>query len=441
MESVGDYLKDSNKFYESMPEETNELYKKKYVPINLDNIARAIDFGANEGKPKTQPAPRIASFFSEHFSDSEIKFDALLGDGGFVAAGLKAKYMRFVRQDEGDYENLSGQFMEAFDDDKYTAFMYSYAEGILHVRIPKGEKAQLNILLANVERPFSMMIFFDVEEGARLDVMEFFTSGTAKQSFLGVVNIARLSSDAKAEINMLHNEGHGTDVVSMSYMKALDNASVKSNYIYVGGNRVKAKNRLDALGASSKVEANEVALGNNKQAFDINTKIVNRYSGTNSEAKLDSKAVLFDEAACYLKGFSKIEAGAKGAKSFVTEGGFHLSKNAKIEAMPDMSIDEKDVKATHSSAIGPINQDVLFYLMSRGMESSEARNLVISGFLTSTISNIESGIAKAYSLSLINRKISGKEEIGLPKIESQGMWLESRRGSDIFGSHYKYRVV
>ncbi|MEM3638622.1 MAG: SufD family Fe-S cluster assembly protein [Candidatus Micrarchaeaceae archaeon] len=437
MENISQYLKDSNSFYESMPEETNELYKRKYVSINLDNVAKLIGFNTPMGAGKAQPKPKTAQFFKEHFANAEMKFDALLGEDDFIATGIKAKYMRFIKQDEEDYENISGLFMENFEDDKYTAFIYSYANGMLHVRIPKGEKAQINMLLANIERPFSTMLFFEIEEDAELNVIEFFTSGASGASFLGTANIALLGRRAKAEINMLHNEGPETDVVSLSYMRALAGASAKANYIYVGGNRVKAKNRLDAAGAASSVEANEVIFSSRRQAFDINTKIVNSSSGINTTSKLESRAVAAEDSTCYLKGFSKIENGAKGAKAFLNERGFHLSKRAKIETMPHMSIDEREVNATHSSATGPIDAEALFYLMSRGIENEEAKNLMIFGFLISTISNIESGAAKAYSLSLISRKLAGKEGIGLPRMESLGMWLEGRPGG-IWNRH-KYR--
>lgn len=99
-------------------------------------------------------------------------------------------------------------------------------------------------------------------------------------------------------------------------------------------------------------------------------------------------AIAKDSACMTLNNNAKI---VKGAKKSVVEQkakGLTLSKNAKIKAMPNLFIDEYDVVANHAAAIGSINKEDLFYLMSRGLEESSASSLIVLGFIKPLLDKI-----------------------------------------------------
>ena len=91
--------------------------------------------------------------------------------------------------------------------------------------------------------------------------------------------------------------------------------------------------------------------------------------------------------------------------------GLNLSKDSTIKAQPNLYIDEFDVEASHSASVGNINKDELFYLMSRGLRESDARKIVVLGFInplvdkisdsySEEIQNIKQGLLKEFSEKL-----------------------------------------
>ena len=65
-----------------------------------------------------------------------------------------------------------------------------------------------------------------------------------------------------------------------------------------------------------------------------------------------------------------------------------LNDNAEFDAKPELEIYADDVKCSHGSASGSLNQDSIFYLMSRGLNYKEAKELLINGFLLDVVEKI-----------------------------------------------------
>ncbi|MCH8905227.1 MAG: SufD family Fe-S cluster assembly protein, partial [Bacteroidetes bacterium] len=92
------------------------------------------------------------------------------------------------------------------------------------------------------------------------------------------------------------------------------------------------------------------------------------------------KAVLTDSAIGKFWGLVAIKKGAKNTNTFFREDALLLSDSAKAEAIPSLEIDENEVKAGHASTVGPVDPEMLFYLMSRGIAHNQARKLIVQGY-------------------------------------------------------------
>jgi Fe-S cluster assembly protein SufD len=202
-------------------------------------------------------------------------------------------------------------------------------------------------------------------------------------------------------------------------------AKFKANFIYAGGLLTKSKNLLDASGIGSKIDLSEFAFGNGDQRFDLSTFIIN--SKPMSTARLESGAVLDGKSNCMLKGYAKVDKGTKGCVSKITERGILLSKDAHVDALPDMSIDySNEVKATHSAATSPIDRESLFYLETRGLEEKQARKMFITAFLGKYVSNMSSGVAHEVAMSVMLEKLDNGSFGVMPDVTARGAWMSSR---------------
>ena len=84
-----------------------------------------------------------------------------------------------------------------------------------------------------------------------------------------------------------------------------------------------------------------------------------------------------------------------------------LNDQAEFNAKPELEIYADDVKCSHGSTSGSIDQDAIYYLMTRGIEQSIAKKLLINGFLNEIFENIPETKLKAFLEKSIEEQIDG----------------------------------
>jgi Fe-S cluster assembly scaffold protein SufB len=416
----------------SLPEEQNELYKRYFVPLPLEKFADKIaDSDGGEAEEKV-----LKEISLKMYENLNISFDLVIGSTKCII-NQKNKYIKIVEINELTEDHLREKMYKS-GEDKTVAFIHAHSRKIIFIEVPAGEHADINLLFVNTDVPLATQVLINTGKDSGLNIFEWYASKTKEESLSGVLHEVRIGSYGKAEINMVHNEDANTYVLGFSKGKVKENGHLKVNYIYNGGLSTKSKNEIMADGYMAKSNVIEMVMGSGEQKFDLNTIISNIDKDTVSD--LESKAVLMDSAVCLLKGFAMIGDDASGSRSFVNERGILLDKRAYMSSIPGMSINNSNVKATHSSATAPVDEDLLFYIMSRGATETVAKKLLISGFFSSSIAKMESAIVKSAVASLMNEKINGKKFGMIPKLDISSIWFDPKAAqADMFEGHYKYR--
>lgn len=98
-------------------------------------------------------------------------------------------------------------------------------------------------------------------------------------------------------------------------------------------------------------------------------------------AKMENYGVCEDNSKIYFLGTSNIERGAKRSSTHQSAKIMVFDPTCKAKASPTLCIDENDVEASHAAVVGQINEDHIFYLMSRGIKEEEAKKLITLGYL------------------------------------------------------------
>lgn len=109
---------------------------------------------------------------------------------------------------------------------------------------------------------------------------------------------------------------------------------------------------------------------------------------TSNKAKIDVDVI------------GKIKKGMSNSNCVQKSRGIILTNDAKIKVMPVLLIDEFDVSANHGAAIGKIDEEGLYYLMSRGISKKDAEMLIIKGFLSPILSSLSNEELKDEILKL-----------------------------------------
>lgn len=432
-------MKDYNRFvkyaieqYGRLAQEGSQLYKRHFVTIPFE-LKKYVGVEADADGERSA----LTNLLTGELKDLRVRFDAAFGSGGYVASD--SNYMKIKNADglgDGDIEKLGHDSSE----DKYIAFIDAYSKNFVFIDVPDGHEARLNLLFSNSNRPLNTQVIVSVGDRSKLSVFELYASRAVSTSSLGAVHEVKVGRDSVVEINGLHNENANTVVLGFCKSEIGEGSTFRFNSLYNGGSCTRIRNRIEADGDRSNIGVNEMVLGSGEQKFDISTFIVNK--GKETSSSLASKAALMDTSFCILKGFAKIEKGAGRSRSYVYERSILLDKSAGVDELPDMSVDENDVKAAHSSATAPVDAEAVFYLMSKGIEESGVRKLVVTGFFIDSLSRISDYVMRETSMSLIREKLKNKIFGQTPRTDITDMWVagQNAAGDDIFRDHYRYRA-
>ena len=122
-----------------------------------------------------------------------------------------------------------------------------------------------------------------------------------------------------------------------------------------------------------------LAFAGRGQHQDAGGKIVHAAPYTSS--LITSKSISKDGGRSTYRGLIKVAKGARGAKSKVVCDALILDKDSRSDTYPVMEIDEADVSIAHEASVSRLEEEQLFYLMSRGLSEVEASTMIVNGFL------------------------------------------------------------
>src|SRR5207237_9963763 len=103
-----------------------------------------------------------------------------------------------------------------------------------------------------------------------------------------------------------------------------------------------------------------------------------------------------------------ISEGAKNSNSSLAEHAMIVSKRARADAMPGLEVFSNEVNASHLGSVSQVDEEQIFYLMSRGLTDSEAQRMVILGFLPPAVKRIPLRSVRAVIQFLIDEKWAGR---------------------------------
>lgn len=117
--------------------------------------------------------------------------------------------------------------------------------------------------------------------------------------------------------------------------------------------------------------------GSDNKHFDISV----NHNSSSTFARMDNYGVCKDEGKLVFSGISTIFNGSKGSKTHQNSKIMVFDKLSNGIAKPILKIDENDIEASHAAVVGKINDEHLFYLVSRGLTENAAKELITFGYL------------------------------------------------------------
>jgi Fe-S cluster assembly protein SufD len=219
---------------------------------------------------------------------------------------------------------------------------------------------------------------------ARASVVEIY-AGPAQESRMLVVPVTELSASTGATLSYVSLQILNDAAWSIARLaaRAGNDATMRTFTVGLGAayDRVRADVCADGRGAQSEILS--TYLGNGEQVHDVRTLQDHVAPRTNSEL-LCQGAVAGHSRSVY-SGLIRVHRGAVRTDARQTNHNLVLDEGAHADSVPNLDILESDVKCSHASTVGPIDEDQRYYIESRGVAPEVAEGLIVRGFFDAII--------------------------------------------------------
>jgi Fe-S cluster assembly protein SufD len=126
--------------------------------------------------------------------------------------------------------------------------------------------------------------------------------------------------------------------------------------------------------------------GDRDQHFDYQT--VQHHAAPHAHSDLLYKGALTESADSVFRGLIRVDPGAQLTDAYQTNRNLLLSEDSHATALPNLEIQADDVRCSHGATVGQVDENMLFYLMSRGLSRQQAERLLVFGFFDEVLKRI-----------------------------------------------------
>jgi Fe-S cluster assembly protein SufD len=157
----------------------------------------------------------------------------------------------------------------------------------------------------------------------------------------------------------------------------------------------------------SHVDMLGISIGHGDQHFDHET--LQDHSAPHDSSNLLFKGALDDEARSVFRGLIRVHPKAQRTDAYQTNRNLVLSAKARADSLPNLEIQADDVRCSHAATVGELDQEEIFYLLSRGIPKGEAIRLVVFGFFAEVLDQLPLDGVRAELLRAVERKLARKQ--------------------------------
>lgn len=272
---------------------------------------------------------------------------------------------------------------------KFTAANASqWREGVLVVA-PRGQafEAPVTVHIEGREGAIFPRILIVAEPASQVSIILRTSSAAAALLVAGVIEVVA-QADSRVRLLIDTRWGAATQEYTTLRAKVGRGADVQVGTIALGGHIVKqtVETLMEGEGSNSVIRG--VAVGDTEQHFDFVT--LQELIGPKTTSEVEIKTALAGASRSIYYGLTRVETTAVGASANQENRNLLLSPRAKADADPVLEILTNEViRCGHGATVGPVDQDALFYLQSRGLDMRQSLVLLVTGFFQSVLSGLE----------------------------------------------------
>ena len=277
------------------------------------------------------------------------------------------------------------------------------------IRVPRGSKVERPLVIHHQWNQDGAACFplvhVEVEENAEIEIVEIFHNAEVSSLVIPGTRI-NVGNGSNVNYQQVQNLNQNVWKLGTLDVSVAQQATFQGAIAAIGGAyaRLKTSCSLNGRGASGKISA--IYHGDKNQVLDFRTH--QRHIARDTYSELLFKGVLDDESNSIYTGLIQVAKEASGTNAFQTNRTLKLCDQAWAESVPNLEIENNDVKCSHASTVSPVDENQRFYLESRGVPTFEAEKLIVHGFLQEVVSSLPVEAINIWIAELFNHKLNAR---------------------------------
>ena len=231
----------------------------------------------------------------------------------------------------------------------------------------------------------NLRLDFELGENSCLKLIDYFSNNTAK-NFINIFYNFNLEKNSILKNYKIDKFRNNNLKYSFNNIEQNNNSVSETFILSAGSDYIKNEINCNLNGEYSSAFINGIFSLKENQQHEIRTTINHLVENTKSYQLI--KSVLGKNSKSVYQGRIFVSSKAQKTDGYQLSKAILLDETSEFNAKPELEIYADDVKCSHGSASGSLNEDSIFYLMSRGLSYQQSKELLINGFLLDVIDKI-----------------------------------------------------
>jgi len=384
------------------PSKKEENWKYTDLKTILYNNLEKLELPNNENTSQYN-----SEWLLKNFEHNQI----ILVNGDFVSSTfsfeakekIKIKPLKTVLKDKKDFKKVKKYFID--QQNSLTSLNHALVNDGIFLEIEDNYSFKKPLIIYNFFNKFSEnkiinnKYFISLGKNSKLNLLEYYKAEDSIKYFNNTIHHYSIQKNSILKKFSIDNNLDNSYNYRLTNVKNYSN-SIFENFLFSSGsNFVKNEIHCDLLESFSSCFVNALIFLSKKQHHELKTNVNHKHQHCKSSQLV--KSVLLDKSSGTYQGKIYVDQDAQKTNGYQLSKALVLSENSTFNSKPELEIYADDVKCSHGSTIGNIDQNSIFYLMSRGLSKEQANKMLIEGFLkeaieTITEPNIQSLISKLF---------------------------------------------
>ena len=334
----------------------------------------------------------INGFYNEALSE-------ILPEDGIQISPISQVSQEWITENATKKVVIEGEIFHALN-------TYFATDGVaisIHKNVVAKQTIQVIHLTTGTNKIASTRNIIHGLENAQAHITFSYYGENSDQNFTNAISEIHLERNAKIFIDKIQAEGESDFQISTEQVTQEKDSTFTLTTSTFSGAIVRNNVNVHVVGENAETNLFGTYLLNGKQVVDNHTTVDHKVAHCISNELY--KGVLDDASTGVFNGKVFVRQDAQKINAFQSNANVLLSDTASMNSKPELEIYADDVKCSHGSTTGQIDEEAIFYLRARGISEKSAKSLLLHGFIGDVLDKFTSEEVKEKVTTLVNNKL------------------------------------